>query len=104
MDVEWQAESRYSNLFVFKNQVKSDKRGNTNLMNYSLEISRFQEFRMLVLEYYGLVIVDDKNCWQKGFFDHKSFHEILQPWAQTVVTGRARFVSLDLEVYEILLL
>lgn len=49
----------------------------------------------MVLEYYEIVTLDDKNCWQKGFFDHKSFHEILQPWAQTVVTGRARFVSLD---------
>ena len=43
---------------------------------------------------YCFVNLDDKNSWQKGFFDHKSFHEILQPWAQTVVTGRARFVSL----------
>uniref|UniRef100_A0A8W8JGI6 Acetyl-CoA carboxylase n=1 Tax=Magallana gigas TaxID=29159 RepID=A0A8W8JGI6_MAGGI len=41
---------------------------------------------------------DDKNCWQKGFFDHKSFHEILQPWAQTVVTGRARLGGIPVGV------
>ncbi len=28
--------------------------------------------------------------WQSGFFDKDSFLEILQPWAQTVVVGRAR--------------
>eukprot|EP00105_Crassostrea_gigas_P037734 XP_019921882.1 PREDICTED: acetyl-CoA carboxylase-like [Crassostrea gigas] len=41
---------------------------------------------------------DDKNCWQKGFFDHKSFHKILQPWAQTVVTGRARLGGIPVGV------
>lgn len=25
--------------------------------------------------------------WQAGFFDRNSFSEIMQPWAQTVVTG-----------------
>ncbi|XP_062620610.1 acetyl-CoA carboxylase-like [Saccostrea cucullata] len=39
-----------------------------------------------------------KNSWQKGFFDHKSFHEILQPWAQTVVTGRARLGGIPVGV------
>ena len=47
-----------------------------------------------LLKYTNCTVLDDKNSWQKGFFDHKSFHEILQPWAQTVATGRARFVSL----------
>lgn len=28
--------------------------------------------------------------WQTGFFDRGSWQEIMQPWAQTVVTGRAR--------------
>ncbi|XP_078337630.1 acetyl-CoA carboxylase-like isoform X9 [Crassostrea virginica] len=41
---------------------------------------------------------DDKNSWQKGFFDHNSFHEILQPWAQTVVTGRARLGGIPVGV------
>lgn len=31
-----------------------------------------------------------KGAWQSGFFDQGSFKEILAPWAQTVVTGRAR--------------
>ena len=47
-----------------------------------------------LLKYTNCTVLDYKNSWQKGFFDHKSFHEILQPWAQKVVTGRARFVSL----------
>uniref|UniRef100_A0A8W8JHS0 CoA carboxyltransferase C-terminal domain-containing protein n=1 Tax=Magallana gigas TaxID=29159 RepID=A0A8W8JHS0_MAGGI len=41
---------------------------------------------------------DDKNCWQKGFFDHISVHKILQPWAQTVVTGRARLGGIPVGV------
>uniref|UniRef100_A0A4W5QXT1 acetyl-CoA carboxylase n=1 Tax=Hucho hucho TaxID=62062 RepID=A0A4W5QXT1_9TELE len=31
-----------------------------------------------------------KGPWQSGFFDHGSFMEIMQPWAQSVVVGRAR--------------
>lgn len=31
-----------------------------------------------------------KGSWQSGFFDQGSFKEIMAPWAQTVVTGRAR--------------
>lgn len=31
-----------------------------------------------------------KGTWQSGFFDHGSFMEIMQPWAQSVVVGRAR--------------
>uniref|UniRef100_A0A665X7M6 acetyl-CoA carboxylase n=1 Tax=Echeneis naucrates TaxID=173247 RepID=A0A665X7M6_ECHNA len=31
-----------------------------------------------------------KGSWQNGFFDNGSFMEIMQPWAQGVVVGRAR--------------
>uniref|UniRef100_A0A8C9TV64 acetyl-CoA carboxylase n=1 Tax=Scleropages formosus TaxID=113540 RepID=A0A8C9TV64_SCLFO len=31
-----------------------------------------------------------KGPWISGFFDHGSFMEIMQPWAQSVVVGRAR--------------
>ncbi|KAG5843414.1 hypothetical protein ANANG_G00150700 [Anguilla anguilla] len=31
-----------------------------------------------------------KGQWLSGFFDHGSFLEIMQPWAQSVVVGRAR--------------
>uniref|UniRef100_A0A4W4HB32 acetyl-CoA carboxylase n=1 Tax=Electrophorus electricus TaxID=8005 RepID=A0A4W4HB32_ELEEL len=31
-----------------------------------------------------------KGAWVSGFFDHGSFMEIMQPWAQSVVVGRAR--------------
>lgn len=34
-----------------------------------------------------------KGSWQSGFFDHGSFMEIMQPWAQSVVVGRARYVD-----------
>ncbi|XP_034186409.1 acetyl-CoA carboxylase isoform X5 [Osmia lignaria lignaria] len=30
------------------------------------------------------------NSWESGFFDRGSWQEIMRPWAQTVVTGRAR--------------
>lgn len=32
-----------------------------------------------------------KGTWQSGFFDQGSFMEIMKPWAQTVVVGRARY-------------
>lgn len=32
-----------------------------------------------------------KGTWQSGFFDQGSFLEIMRPWAQTVVVGRARY-------------
>ncbi|XP_049645344.1 acetyl-CoA carboxylase 2 [Suncus etruscus] len=39
-----------------------------------------------------------KGAWQSGFFDQGSFREILQPWAQTVVTGRARLGGIPVGV------
>ncbi|XP_055002917.1 acetyl-CoA carboxylase 2 isoform X1 [Sorex araneus] len=39
-----------------------------------------------------------KGSWQSGFFDQGSFREILQPWAQTVVTGRARLGGIPVGV------
>ncbi|RLU22271.1 hypothetical protein DMN91_004549 [Ooceraea biroi] len=32
----------------------------------------------------------ESSTWESGFFDRGSWHEIMRPWAQTVVTGRAR--------------
>ncbi|XP_043924452.1 acetyl-CoA carboxylase 2 [Protopterus annectens] len=39
-----------------------------------------------------------KGAWQSGFFDHNSFMEIMRPWAQTVVVGRARLGGIPLGV------
>lgn len=39
-----------------------------------------------------------KGTWQSGFFDHGSFKEIMQRWAQTVVVGRARLGGIPLGV------
>nr|XP_056715156.1 acetyl-CoA carboxylase 2 [Euleptes europaea] len=39
-----------------------------------------------------------KGSWQTGFFDHGSFAEIMQPWAQTVVVGRARLGGIPVGV------
>ncbi|XP_053135859.1 acetyl-CoA carboxylase 2 isoform X3 [Hemicordylus capensis] len=39
-----------------------------------------------------------KGTWQNGFFDHGSFMEIMQPWAQTVVVGRARLGGIPVGV------
>uniref|UniRef100_A0A8D0GX21 acetyl-CoA carboxylase n=1 Tax=Sphenodon punctatus TaxID=8508 RepID=A0A8D0GX21_SPHPU len=39
-----------------------------------------------------------KGSWQSGFFDHGSFMEIMQPWAQTVVVGRARLGGIPIGV------
>ncbi|XP_037633326.1 acetyl-CoA carboxylase isoform X2 [Sebastes umbrosus] len=39
-----------------------------------------------------------KGAWQSGFFDHGSFMEIMESWAQTVVVGRARLGGIPLGV------
>ncbi|XP_018104904.1 acetyl-CoA carboxylase isoform X2 [Xenopus laevis] len=39
-----------------------------------------------------------KGQWQSGFFDYGSFMEIMQPWAQTVVVGRARLGGIPVGV------
>ncbi|PKU35225.1 hypothetical protein llap_14471 [Limosa lapponica baueri] len=39
-----------------------------------------------------------KGQWLSGFFDNGSFMEIMQPWAQTVVVGRARLGGIPVGV------
>ncbi|XP_078141493.1 acetyl-CoA carboxylase 2 isoform X1 [Centroberyx gerrardi] len=39
-----------------------------------------------------------KGAWQSGFFDHGSFMEVMESWAQTVVVGRARLGGIPLGV------
>ncbi|XP_054857972.1 acetyl-CoA carboxylase 1 isoform X1 [Eublepharis macularius] len=39
-----------------------------------------------------------KGQWLSGFFDYGSFLEIMQPWAQTVVVGRARLGGISVGV------
>ncbi|XP_034026120.1 acetyl-CoA carboxylase isoform X2 [Thalassophryne amazonica] len=39
-----------------------------------------------------------RGAWQSGFFDHGSFMEIMDSWAQTVVVGRARLGGIPLGV------
>jgi len=36
--------------------------------------------------------------WESGFFDKGSWDEIMQPWAQTVVCGRARLGGIPVGV------
>lgn len=36
--------------------------------------------------------------WESGFFDKGSWSEIMKPWAQTVVTGRARLGGIPVGV------
>lgn len=36
--------------------------------------------------------------WESGFFDRDSWSEIMKPWAQTVVTGRARLGGIPVGV------
>ncbi|KAG4075355.1 hypothetical protein HA402_003146 [Bradysia odoriphaga] len=36
--------------------------------------------------------------WESGFFDKDSFHEIMEAWAKTVVTGRARLGGIPVGV------
>nr|XP_008194740.1 PREDICTED: acetyl-CoA carboxylase isoform X1 [Tribolium castaneum] len=41
--------------------------------------------------------LDPKN-WESGFFDRDSWSEIMKPWAQTVVAGRARLGGIPVGV------
>ncbi|XP_023309766.1 acetyl-CoA carboxylase-like [Anoplophora glabripennis] len=41
---------------------------------------------------------NDPSIWESGFFDRGSWAEIMQPWAQTVVTGRARLEGIPVGV------
>lgn len=45
-----------------------------------------------------LVSLDNAAEWESGFFDRGSWSEIMQPWAQTVVTGRARLGGIPVGV------
>ena len=38
------------------------------------------------------------SSWQSGFFDHGSFLEIMEPWAKTVICGRARLGGIPVGV------
>ncbi|XP_014259658.1 acetyl-CoA carboxylase isoform X2 [Cimex lectularius] len=38
------------------------------------------------------------EIWESGFFDHGSWDEVMRPWAQTVVVGRARLGGIPLGV------
>ncbi|KAJ8978777.1 hypothetical protein NQ317_015501 [Molorchus minor] len=40
----------------------------------------------------------DPSIWESGFFDRGSWSEIMQPWAQTVVTGRAKLGGIPVGV------
>ena len=41
---------------------------------------------------------DNPSEWESGFFDYGTFEEIMKPWAQTVVTGRARLGGIPVGV------
>lgn len=56
----------------------------THFLFFCLSLSCFLPLSLLC------VCLGEKPVWEDGFFDHDSFVETLQPWAQTVVCGRAR--------------
>ncbi|KAK3798057.1 hypothetical protein RRG08_034617 [Elysia crispata] len=43
----------------------------------------------------------ENGAWISGFFDRGSFDEIMQPWAQTVVVGRARLGGIPVGVVSV---
>lgn len=46
----------------------------------------------------GRMNPSDPGEWETGFFDKGSWSEIMQPWAQTVVTGRAKLGGIPVGV------
>ena len=59
-------------------------------------ICNFQN--ILLLFFLGRVNPVNQMEWESGFFDRHSWSEIMQPWAQTVVTGRARLGGIPVGV------
>lgn len=56
-------------------------------------------FKAFVTELTGLTVcVGNEEQWESGFFDKGSWDEIMQPWAQTVVCGRARLGGIPVGV------
>lgn len=45
--------------------------------------------------------VGTNNEWESGFFDKGSWEEIMRPWAQTVVCGRARLGGIPVGVISV---
>jgi len=60
---------------------------------YIISISRIYLFENALIEF----IYSDGH-WESGFFDKGSWDEIMQPWAQTVVCGRARLGGIPVGV------
>ncbi|XP_066991423.2 acetyl-CoA carboxylase isoform X2 [Anabrus simplex] len=46
----------------------------------------------------GRPSLNNPSEWESGFFDHGSWNEIMQPWAQTVICGRARLGGIPVGV------
>lgn len=46
---------------------------------------------------YFLLSVNPEE-WEAGFFDHGTWEEIMRPWAQTVIVGRARLGGIPMGV------
>lgn len=44
------------------------------------------------------LLAGNNNEWESGFFDKGSWEEIMKPWAQTVVCGRARLGGIPVGV------
>lgn len=52
------------------------------------------------ITYFNFQLIFSVNLdeWESGFFDHGSWEEIMRPWAQTVVAGRARLGGIPMGV------
>ncbi len=48
--------------------------------------------------FFFFISTANPNEWESGFFDYGTFEEILKPWGQTVVTGRARLGGIPVGV------
>lgn len=42
--------------------------------------------------------LDNPDEWESGILDRDSWSEIMQPWAQTVITGRGRLGGIPIGI------
>lgn len=47
---------------------------------------------------FNIDVLGNPDVWESGFFDFGSWDEIMEPWAQTVVCGRARLGGIPVGV------
>lgn len=93
-DEVWRQMNIQMNVSIYYNTVRNKNKLPQIIPPIQPSVCQFQcifgELTNLIVCFLSFPSVAQKGQWLSGFFDYGSFSEIMQPWAQTVVVGRAR--------------